>query len=1081
MRLRNLSFPVALFILSLPGIHAQTTLFTENFDACVLSAGWQVHSTGNQNPWWTVGYSVNDDAPGQSINGSCCLLIDDDQLGDNTPAYVLDFISPPFDASQHSTVALSVDVHYRDWAQAKEYFQILVTDGVNEYPLSRFENTSTGDSLGEYITVRYDLALLTKSPAARLIFRYDDAGGYNWWAAIDNITVVGSGNGTNVVTETFNGCAKPTGWETQIVTGQDDWRFGLLDTNSNARYNGTSMDGTCFAYFDDDQLGQAAPFSTTRLISPWFSGTDFARFELNFDLILRYYKEHILVIVQAADGTENVIQDFGDDVGGPYFPDYEHLKLNLTPYRSAQMRVIFEYNDGNDFGWWAGIDNVKVTGEGESNDICANAIQLLTGDNCRPGENTTAIFDGPPPACVDKSVGSLWYTWQPAFTGLAKVSTHAQFNDVVSVFTGGCANLQPAFCDNRDEHGFTGESTYFPVQAGTTYRLRVSGRAGNFGVARGALCIEVDPASAYPPKPANDDCANAVNLAIAGACVAGNNINATTSATLPSLNELARGDVWYTFTAGTLAATEQLVVESNATFSDIITLYKGSCAALTEVAGNHKGRSLTLPALTAGQTYYVQIAGNFATVEGDVCPQIVKKVVNAPANDNCINAINVPIGGACMAGNARNAAKSGYTPACVPSVAQDIWFKFVAPTSGAVRINTGARFEHILGVWTGNCSNLQPFFCAENPLRCDGYILLGNLAPGQTYYLQIATRNAGTDVGTGEVCVKIIDGNSPPDFEPLTLSINENCTGVGTAQLNISTTGGVAPLTFQGSPNGQELASGTVYLVVVRDAMGCEKSKVDAVDACNSSACALSATLTATQPTCYNGTDGALSVNTLSGTAPYSFKWSNGSTDAMLTGISSGIYVVTVTDATGCETIVNQTLINPLVITATVENTVPPNQGQSNGALFIEVNGGSGTYTYSWIKDGITQSTTQDLTNAPAGTYELRITDSDGCTVITTFVLSEIVNTDNPATAIYAEIFPNPAVNETMLTIALPKMQDVQLSIIDAAGRTLHSWTVKHVTEQQIPFDVTGLPTAVYQLQIQLEGETIARKFVVND
>ena len=96
--------------------------------------------------------------------------------------------------------------------------------------------------------------------------------------------------------------------------------------------------------------------------------------------------------------------------------------------------------------------------------------------------------------------------------------------------------------------------------------------------------------------------------------MAGNNANGTMSATLPSLNELARADVWYKFTAPALAANEQLDLESNATFSDILTVYRGGCAALTEVAGNHHGSRLALTGLTTGETYFVQIAGNFATV-----------------------------------------------------------------------------------------------------------------------------------------------------------------------------------------------------------------------------------------------------------------------------------------------------------------------------------------------------------------------------------------------------------------------------------------------------------------------------------
>ena len=130
MRLR---FIVLLLSLLFSGYaKAQVTLFSEDFNSCALPAGWQVVSVGNQNPVWLVGYSTNNDALGQSIDSTCCLIIDDDATGDNTAPYVISFISPAFDASQHSTVELTMDVHYRDWNQANEYFDVLITDGVTE-------------------------------------------------------------------------------------------------------------------------------------------------------------------------------------------------------------------------------------------------------------------------------------------------------------------------------------------------------------------------------------------------------------------------------------------------------------------------------------------------------------------------------------------------------------------------------------------------------------------------------------------------------------------------------------------------------------------------------------------------------------------------------------------------------------------------------------------------------------------------------------------------------------------------------------------------------------------------------------
>ncbi len=1081
MRLCTLLLALLFSALCATGLSAQTVLFAEDFNGCNLPAGWDVVSTGNQNPVWYVSDSVqNDDDNGQSMNGSCFLFIDDDATGNNTPAYSIDFISPPFDASQHATVELNVDIHYRDWAEANEFFAVLVTDGTTETEISRFEKgRQTGDSVGDYITLKYDLSLVTHSPNARLIFRYDDAGGYNWWAGVDNIQVIGSGQGTNVVAETFNACQLPDGWESEVVTGDDAWRFGLIDTTSKAYSSGTSMDGTCFAYFDDDAIGPAAPYSKVRLATPWFAGTDFAAFTLNFDVILRYYKEKIAVYVQQGDGQEYLVRESTEDVGGPYFPDYQHVTLDLSTYRSQQMRVIFEYDDGKDWGWWVGLDNVKITGAGQVNDLCSHAKTLLTGDNCQPGDNRTAVFDGPLTPCTDKGVGGLWYKWTPSFSGIAKLTTEAKFNDVVNVFTGGCATPQLLLCDNRDEHGFTGETSYFNVQSGQEYFVRVSGRDADFGAPRGDLCIAVNQTSAFPSKPINDDCANAINLAINATCITSNNINGTMSANLPSLNELARADVWYTFVAPTVAANEQLVIESNATFSDIITVYRGGCAALNEVTGNHHGGHLDLTTLTVGETYFVQIAGNFATVEGTLCPQILKKVISAPINDNCVAAINVPIGGQCTAGTNVDATYAGLKPTCMVSIDQDIWFKFVVPASGAVRINSGADFEHVLAVWQGDCTNMTQIFCAENPLRCDGYLYVGGLTPGQTYYIQIASsRTLAGGLATGNVCLKILDANTPPDFQPISLQVQENCTGVGTAQLLVTTNGGVAPLTFQGSVDGQALNSGDLYLVIVTDAIGCTQSLLGVVDACNAGNCILNATLTPTSPACYGHANGSLTVNTIGGTAPYQYKWSDNSTESMLNNIAAGIYAVTVTDALGCEAIISQTLSNLPAIEAINATITQPAAGQNNGSIYLDVQGGNGQYAYNWTLNGAFFVASEDLTNAPAGNYQVEITDANGCTATFEYALIT-VGTSAINDQIFAEVFPNPARDKATLAVAFSTPQSLVLSLTDAAGRVLRSWKIDHVTEQNIPLEIKDLPSGAYQLRIRAGQTSLVRTLTV--
>lgn len=1084
--MRQPYFLLAAFILlTSTGLCAQDILLFENFNACALPAGWQVKATGNQNPAWSVGISTNDDALGQSIDGSCFLLIDDDATGDNTPAYVIDFVSPAFDASQHSTVMLACDIHYRDWNEAQEKFQVLVTDGTTETLIATFDGQRTnGEGIQNHFDYRYDLSLVTKSPNARLIFRYDDGNSFAWWAGVDNLIVVGSGKGDNVIAETFNTCQKPDGWTTEILTGDQGWTFGKVDTTSAAHNGGNSMDGSCFVFFDDDALGELAPYSTARIATPWFDGTDHSRYTLDCDAILRHETgDKLAVIVEFADGQSFLISESAGDVGSqedPQFPNFLHIQLDLSTHRDQQMRVVFQYTDGNTWGWWAGLDNVKITGEGSINDKCTLADPLSTGAACVPGSNLVAVFNGPPATCADRAEGGLWYKWTADFSGTARFESGAKFNDVVNVFTGGCQALQNAACNNRDEHGFGSEATYFSVQNGTNYWLRVSGQTGGFGIPRGDLCVKIESVPGPPPAPTNDHCAAAAPLTVGQPCTIGNNRNAATSPTLPSLNERARADVWYTFVAPAIAAGEKLVVENASSFSDILTVYRGGCAALEEVAGNHHGGSLDLHGLTAGETYFLQIAGNFATVEGRFCVEINKVPNDLPTNDNCANALPVAIGGQCAAGSNANATFSGKTPPCIVQADRDIWFKFVAPATGSVLLNTGADFEHTAAIWQGDCTDLAPVFCVKNPLRCAGYVFVGNLNPSQTYLLQIASWSQATNSSTGQVCVKILSGSAVPDFQPLSLTINEVCNGIGTAKLLVSTNGGVPPLTFEGAENGQTLNSGTAYLTVVTDATGCEQVHLGTVKECSENSCTLAASLSPQQPKCFGAADGSLTTNIVGGTDPFQYKWSNGSAEATATGLTAGTYTVTVTDSKGCDFSSSATLISPAAIVAAATSLQNPNQGQSNGSIFVDVAGGDGNYAFAWLLNGSPFSASEDLTNAPAGSYELVVTDGNNCKATFPFVLTAISGTGDPKAVLFAEVFPNPASDKATLAVALPTAQALYLSLLDANGRALQAWTVHQVTEQNIPLDVRALPAGTYQLRILTgNGEQAVKAVVV--
>ncbi|MCP4441313.1 MAG: T9SS type A sorting domain-containing protein [Aureispira sp.] len=111
---------------------------------------------------------------------------------------------------------------------------------------------------------------------------------------------------------------------------------------------------------------------------------------------------------------------------------------------------------------------------------------------------------------------------------------------------------------------------------------------------------------------------------------------------------------------------------------------------------------------------------------------------------------------------------------------------------------------------------------------------------------------------------------------------------------------------------------------------------------------------------------------------PFSYQWSDGSTNDFINNPSPGTYGCTLTDANGCigtTSIVVPTLSSPINASYTVTDA---SCGLNNGAIDLTVSGGSGAYTYYWYNP-ISGTTTQDPSGLAAGTYAVWIGDGTGC------------------------------------------------------------------------------------------------------
>lgn len=286
------------------------------------------------------------------------------------------------------------------------------------------------------------------------------------------------------------------------------------------------------------------------------------------------------------------------------------------------------------------------------------------------------------------------------------------------------------------------------------------------------------------------------------------------------------------------------------------------------------------------------------------------------------------------------------------------------------------------------------------------------------------------------------------------------CNGGNTGVINLIVNGGTSPYTYSWSngatsQNISGLAAGS-YSVTITDAKSCTQNASFTI----AEPTAISATGTTTDVSCNGGNDGLINLSVSGGTAPYTYSWNTGANTQNISSLTQGSYSVTVTDANGCTKNASFTINQPNAITATGTTTNISCFGGNNGDINLSVSGGTGSYTFAWSNG----ATSQNISGLTAGTYSVTITDNNGCSVNSSFTITQ------PAAALSA--------SGTASDASCTGVNNGSITLTVNGGTTPYSYLWSNGATTQ---NLTGLSAGSYSVTVtDNNGCTQAASFTIN-
>lgn len=180
--------------------------------------------------------------------------------------------------------------------------------------------------------------------------------------------------------------------------------------------------------------------------------------------------------------------------------------------------------------------------------------------------------------------------------------------------------------------------------------------------------------------------------------------------------------------------------------------------------------------------------------------------------------------------------------------------------------------------------------------------------------------------------------------------------------------------TIISNPKATVTAS-TIYYVTATDANGCKAQDSVIINI----GADLGLTTAVVDVSCNGGNDGQATINAAAGITPFTYLWNDpyAQTTATANNLTAGLYLVTVTDASGCsdDTTVAVNEPEPIIIFVSDNDTICSG---SSTQISASISGGTSPYTYVW-DNGLPANSSNTVSPASNTTYTVYVTDANNC------------------------------------------------------------------------------------------------------